>query len=83
MAIKPKGLVVVAMYVSPGVSRGAGGFVIVNGKLKKVPPRGPVFKQSRGGDPGGCKQARRALARGRPRERAGAVLAPHWAGGGS
>ena len=45
MAIKPKGLVVVAMYVSPGVSRGAGGFVIVNGKLKKVPPRGPAFKQ--------------------------------------
>ena len=45
MAIKPKGLVVVAMYVSPGVSRGAGGFVIVNGKLKKVPPRGAAFKQ--------------------------------------
>jgi hypothetical protein len=45
MAVKPKGLVVVAMYVSAGVSKGAGGFVIVNGKLKKVPPRGPAFKQ--------------------------------------
>lgn len=45
MAIKLKGLVVVAMYVSPGVSAGAGGFVIVNGKLRKVPPRGPAFKQ--------------------------------------
>lgn len=43
--IKIKGLAVVAMYVSPGVKAGAGGFVIVNGKVKKVPPRGPVFQQ--------------------------------------
>jgi hypothetical protein len=43
--IKLKGLVVVAMYVSPGVKAGAGGFVIVNGRLKRVPPRGPAFEQ--------------------------------------
>ena len=43
--IKIKGLAIVAMYVSPGVSRGAGGFVIVNGKVIKVPPRGPIFRQ--------------------------------------
>jgi len=42
---KLNGLVLVAMYVSPGVKVGAGGFVIVNGKLKKVPPRGPALKQ--------------------------------------
>jgi hypothetical protein len=44
-SVKIKGLAVVAMYVSPGVSRGAGGFVIVNGKVIKVPPRGPAFRQ--------------------------------------
>lgn len=43
--IKIKGLAVVALYVSPGVKAGAGGFVIVNGKLKRVPPRGPVLQQ--------------------------------------
>ena len=42
---KLKGLTIVAMYVSPGVKAGAGGFVIVNGKVIKVPPRGPVFRQ--------------------------------------
>lgn len=31
---------IVATFVSPGVAAGAGGFVIVGGKLKKVPPRG-------------------------------------------
>jgi hypothetical protein len=39
---KLKGLVIVATYVSPGVKLGAGGFVIVNGKVIKVPPRGPA-----------------------------------------
>lgn len=38
--INPQQFVIVASYVSPGVSVGAGGFVIVGGKLKKVPPRG-------------------------------------------
>ena len=31
---------IVATFVSAGVAAGAGGFVIVGGKLKKVPPRG-------------------------------------------
>ncbi|HEU0305498.1 MAG TPA: hypothetical protein VFR30_00860 [Lysobacter sp.] len=31
---------IVATFVSPGVAAGAGGFVIVGGKLKKIPPRG-------------------------------------------
>jgi hypothetical protein len=35
----------VAMYVSPGILVGAGGIMIVNGKIVKVPPRGPVFEQ--------------------------------------
>lgn len=38
--IDPQQFVIVATFVSPGVAAGAGGFVIVNGKLKKVPPRG-------------------------------------------
>ncbi|QCW25679.1 hypothetical protein FE772_08370 [Lysobacter enzymogenes] len=38
--IDPRQFVIVASYVSPGVAAGAGGFVIVGGKLKKVPPRG-------------------------------------------
>ncbi len=41
---KLKGLVIVATYVSPGVKLGAGGFVIVNGKVIKVPPRGPATR---------------------------------------
>ncbi len=31
-----------AIYVSPGVKAGASGFVIVNGKIHIVGPRGPV-----------------------------------------
>jgi hypothetical protein len=45
MPAKLKGMVVVAMFISPGVKAGASGFVIVNGKLKRVPPRGPAFQQ--------------------------------------
>jgi len=41
---KFKNLAIVATYVSPGVRAGAGGFVIVNGKVIKVPPRGPAMK---------------------------------------
>lgn len=36
----PKQITIVATFVSPGVAQGAGGFVIVGGKLKKIPPRG-------------------------------------------
>ena len=39
---KLSGLVVVAMYISPGVAAGAAGWAIVNGKLVKIPPRGPA-----------------------------------------
>jgi hypothetical protein len=42
---KLKGMMIVAMYLSPGVARGAGGWAIVNGKVVKVPPRGPAFDQ--------------------------------------
>lgn len=31
-----------AMYVSPGVKVDGWGFVIINGKIHVVPPRGPV-----------------------------------------
>jgi hypothetical protein len=44
----PKNLerfVIVASYVSAGVKVGAEGIVIVNGKVIKVPPRGPVFQE--------------------------------------
>ena len=40
---KFRNLAIVAMYVSPGVKADGGGFVIVNGKIIKVPPRGPVM----------------------------------------
>jgi len=40
-----KGLVIVATYLSPGVAAGAGGIVVVNGKLRKIPPRGPATRQ--------------------------------------
>jgi hypothetical protein len=46
-AIDVKDLVIVAMFVSPGVAAGTGGFVIVNGKIKKLPPRGPLLHQLR------------------------------------
>jgi hypothetical protein len=35
----------VAMYISPGILVGAGGIMIINGRIVKVPPRGPVFEQ--------------------------------------
>jgi len=41
---KLKGLVIVATYVSSGVKLDAGGFVIVTGKVIKVPPRGPATR---------------------------------------
>ncbi|MEH6648855.1 MAG: sialidase family protein [Motiliproteus sp.] len=34
---------IVATFMSPGVGLGAGGFVIVGGKIVKVPPRDPLF----------------------------------------
>jgi hypothetical protein len=46
--INPKSITIVATFVSPGVAAGAAGFVIVGGKLKKVPPRGPAFAKLAG-----------------------------------
>jgi hypothetical protein len=34
-----------ASYVSPGVKNDGGGFVIVNGRIIKIPPRGPAFQK--------------------------------------
>lgn len=42
---KLSGLVIVAMFISPGVAAGAAGWAIVNGKLVKIPPRGPANRQ--------------------------------------
>lgn len=39
-------IAIVASFMSPGVALGAGGFVIVGGKLKKIPPRGIKQLQS-------------------------------------
>jgi hypothetical protein len=36
---------VVALFISPGVLVDGGGIMIVNGKVIKVPPRGPVLEQ--------------------------------------
>jgi hypothetical protein len=41
----------VVTLLSPGVAKGAGGWVIINGKLVKIPPRGPaneLFSQAMG-----------------------------------
>ena len=45
MSLVLKNFVLVATYVSPGVKVDAGGFVIINGKIVKVPPRGPEYRQ--------------------------------------
>jgi hypothetical protein len=46
MAKSPiKNITIVASFLSPGVTVGASGFAIVGGKIVKIPPRGPVFKQ--------------------------------------
>jgi hypothetical protein len=34
---------IVATFMSPGIGVGGGGFVIVGGKIIKVPPRGPIY----------------------------------------
>lgn len=43
--INPKSFTIVATFLSPGVTAGAAGFAIVNGKIVKIPPRGPAFQQ--------------------------------------
>lgn len=39
-SIDPRKFILVASYQSPGVAVGGGGFVIVGGKVIKVPPKG-------------------------------------------
>lgn len=39
-SIDPRKFILVASYQSPGVALGGGGFVIVGGKVIKVPPKG-------------------------------------------
>lgn len=41
----PMKTILVASYVSLGVSRGGDGFVIINGKLRRVPPHLPKLKE--------------------------------------
>ena len=37
------GVTLVATFISAGVSAGASGFMVVNGKIRKIGPRGPAF----------------------------------------
>ena len=41
----PESKTIVVSITSPGISKGAGGFVIINGKLKRVPPNSPKLKE--------------------------------------
>lgn len=36
---------IVVSIMSPGVSKGGDGWVIINGKLKKIPPNSPKLKE--------------------------------------
>ena len=40
-----KAVTLVATFISPGVAAGAAGFMIVGGKIVKIPPRGPAFQK--------------------------------------
>jgi len=37
--------ILVATYMSPGVANDGGGIVIVGGKVIRVPPRSPLYKE--------------------------------------
>ncbi len=37
--------IIVVTMMSPGVARGGGGWVIVGGKMKRVPPRSPSLQK--------------------------------------
>ena len=41
----PEQKIIVVSIMSPGVSSGGGGFVIINGKLKRIPPHSPKLKE--------------------------------------
>ena len=57
--INPKSITLVATFVSPGVAAGAAGFVIVGGKIKKVPPRATRVREAGGR----CGRDRRPIRR--------------------
>jgi hypothetical protein len=44
-AIKITEKMAVAMYITPGVLVDGGGIMIVNGKIIRIPPRGPLVAQ--------------------------------------
>ena len=44
-ALKITSKTAVALFISPGVLVDGGGIMIVNGKVIRVPPRGPLFEQ--------------------------------------
>lgn len=41
----PEQKTIVVSIVSPGVAKGGGGFVIINGKLRRIPPNSPKLKE--------------------------------------
>jgi hypothetical protein len=41
----PESKTIVVSIMSPGVSSGGDGFVIINGKIKRIPPHSPKLKE--------------------------------------
>ena len=41
----PELKIIVVSIMSPGVAKGGGGFVIIGGKLRKIPPHSPKLKE--------------------------------------
>ncbi len=41
----PESKTIVVSIMSPGVAKGGGGFVIINGKVKRIPPHSPKLKE--------------------------------------
>ncbi|MEW6207717.1 MAG: hypothetical protein AB1631_05075 [Acidobacteriota bacterium] len=41
----PEQKTIVVSIMSPGVGKGGGGFVIVNGKLRRIPPHSPRLRE--------------------------------------
>ena len=55
-----KNFTIVATFISPGVAAGASGFMIVNGKIVKIGPRGPAFRKLDGSSEGDRRASRLA-----------------------
>lgn len=41
----PESKTIVVSIMSPGVARGGDGFVIINGKIRRIPPHSPKLKE--------------------------------------